>query len=100
LGQPMCCKVTLFKPLQKHTKKSNTNLFFMYRMLQLTPRDCYVLKNFVFAKTSSILEIFINFILYLLKTNIPTIKLKMFFPLVFQTTPNHVNVFVHNNIIQ
>jgi hypothetical protein len=69
-------------------------------MLQLTLGGCYVFKNFVFAKTSSILEIFINSILHLLKTNIPTIKLKMLFPLVVQTTPNHVNVFMHNNIIQ
>ncbi len=69
-------------------------------MLQLTPQGCYVFKDFVFAKISSILEIFINSILHIIKTNILTIKLKMFFPLVVQTTPNHVNAFMHNNIIQ
>jgi len=57
-------------------------------------------KNFIFTKSSSILDIFINSILHLFRTNIRVTKLKVFLPLVFQIVFNHVNIYVHANSLQ
>jgi hypothetical protein len=56
--------------------------------------------KFIFTKTSSILDIFINSILHLFRMDIHVTKLKVFFPLVFQIIFNHANIYVHANSLR